>query len=212
MDYQSNSHKQKEPNPAKDKTEKKVVKVVKGDVVQKQKPLGRRFKETFFGGEAKVAMAFVVADVLLPTLRDLVFNSVSKGAERYIYGESRFRTRTPTFGSRVQYNNPIYRPDPRTTTYSTTANLPDQPAGRPQSKQFQDIILAARGDAEAVLEMLGAIIDQYDFASLGDLYELVGLEAAHTDQKWGWSGLHNAGVRQVREGYLIDLPPLEALE
>jgi len=55
------------------------------------------------------------------------------------------------------------------------------------------------------------IIDQYDFASVADYYDLLGLETTPIDNKWGWTYLNNVQVRQVRQGYVIDLPPAEEL-
>jgi hypothetical protein len=47
--------------------------------------------------------------------------------------------------------------------------------------------------------------------SVADLYELLGVAADHTDQKWGWRTLGGASVRRVRDGYLLDLPQPEPI-
>lgn len=58
-----------------------------------------------------------------------------------------------------------------------------------------------------VLERLNDIIDRYEVASVADLHELVGLPTTHVDNKWGWENVRYAEVRQIREGFLLDLPP-----
>ena len=72
--------------------------------------------------------------------------------------------------------------------------------------------MATREDAEMVLERLTDIIDQYDETSVGDLNDLIGIQGSHVDNKWGWTYLGDTQIRQVREGFLIDLPQPEQLQ
>jgi hypothetical protein len=206
MDYQGNTNKAKEPAVE----EKNIEKIIVGEVIQKPKPISRKFKEIFLGGDAKMTMRYVTADVLLPGLRNLIFDLAVKSAERTLFGDSTYRRRPVEYRPRVQYNNPINRMrDPR----ELSARLPDQPQRpyRTARRDFNDIILADRVEAELVIERLIDIIEKYKEVSLADLYDLLGLPSPHTDNKWGWTYLNNAEVRQVRDGYLIDLPPLEEL-
>lgn len=196
-----------ESKPSKDeKPPKDIQKVVTVDAVQRKKSLGRRFKDLFFGGEFKGATKYIFGDVLLPALRNMVVDATTKGIERVIYGESGPRRR-PEMGrtSRVSYNNPPDR-------YSRgRAMLPDQPPYR-RRQEVGDVILVNRDEAELVVERLIDIIDKYDVASVADLHDLVGLPTTYVDNKWGWSSLSNVGVRQIREGYLIDLPSVEPID
>lgn len=207
VDYQGNTNKGKEPKP-----EKVIEKVVTGEVIQKPKSLGRRFKTVFLGGDFKAASGYVIADVIFPAVRNVVFDSISKGAERVIFGESARRHRPPEYRPTVQYNNPINRPwapsDPR-----MRPNLPDQPAHRWRQtrRNSNDIIVQSRQEAELIVERLIDCIDQYQVASLADLYDLLGWTNSPIDNKWGWTYLHNVDIRSTPEGYLIDLPQLEAL-
>lgn len=206
MDYQSNSRKSQEK---KDTKEKKVEKVVSGEVIKKPKSNSKKFKDIFFGGDFNGVMRYLAGDVLLPALRNMIVDASTKGIERLIYGESYSRRRPPDFRSRVQYHNPLVRrEDPRTRAY-----LPDQPPYpfRPNKQQVDQIIIASREEAEVVLERLADIISTYEVASLADLNELLGLPSAHVDNKWGWMHINGASVRQVRDGYLIELPPMEPL-
>lgn len=210
-DYASNSKKSQEKEVKKDPADKKIEKVVTGEVVQKPKGVGRKFKDVFFGGDAKNAVSFVASDVLLPALRNLIVDAITKGIEGLIYGESRSRRgRGPTnYGARYQYQSggsSPFRPDPRD-------RLPIGPArGLRQSRhEMNDIVLGTKEEAELVVERLTDIVDQYDVASLADLYELLGLRSSHIDNKWGWTFLGNVQIRQIRQGYLLELPPLEEI-
>jgi hypothetical protein len=184
-----------------------IEKVVTVDAIQRKRSLGYRFKSIFFRGEFKSAARYVLTDVLLPSLKNLVVDAGTEGLKRSVYGDSYRRTR-PELGrtSRFSYNTPVdrgYRP----------RMLPDQPPYVTPRRQQDvgELILVSRSEAETVVERLGDIIDKYDVASLADLYDLVGLPSTHVDNKWGWSNLAYAHIRQIREGYLIDLPPVEPL-
>ena len=48
-------------------------------------------------------------------------------------------------------------------------------------------------------------------ATVRDLYEMVGIRAAHTDEKYGWVDIRDARVDRVRDGYVLDLPRPEFL-
>ena len=202
MDYAGNTDKEK------DREKKKLEKVVQGEVLTKEVGLGRKFRNVFFGGDARQSARYVAGDVLLPALRNLIVDMVTMGIERVVYGENARRRGRPTtpFTSRVQYNAYSAMRDPR-----ERVNLPGQPPRLAARSQEPDLILERREDAEAVLEQLVAIIDQYDVASVSDLNELLGRPSSHIDQKWGWTSLGRVSIRQVREGYHLDLPQPEEI-
>jgi len=223
MDYQGNTNKDKEKNQEtnKDVTEKvkapkdesdretKLEKVVSGEVVTRKKPLGKRVKELFLGGEFKSAGQYLAAEVLLPAFRNLLVDATTKGVERVVYGDSSLaRGRAPSgYSPKVTYNTPINRGYSRNEM--TRANLPDQPSRPRPRNDGTELILASRSDAEMVLERLQDVIDRYQVASLADLHELAGIPTTYLDNKLGWESLRFAEIRQVREGYLLDLPPTE---
>jgi hypothetical protein len=204
-DYQGNTHKSKQV-PQTQPEDKVVEKVVTGVVVTKKKSFGQKFRSVFLGGDVKNALRYVTADVLLPAIRNLMVDATTRGVERVVYGESAMRRRPINYGSRVQYNSPVRR---------DRAYLPDQAPARPLGRQVRretnDLVLTSREEAELVLERLTDIIDKYGVASLADLYDLTGLPTSHVDNKWGWTYLNNTEIRQVRDGYLLDLPPVEEI-
>lgn len=192
----------------------KLEKITHGEVISKPKGIGTRVKAVFFGGEFRDAASYVASEVVLPAFRRAIVDAVVSGTERVIWGD-RPRARSRGFQDyqsrqTYNYNQPVNRgplQEPRERAY-----LPDQP-GRMQRrlKETNDIIMANRQDAEAVLEKLMTVIAQYDVVSLADLYETVGLPSSHIDNKWGWTFLSDVEIRQVREGWLIDLPPAESI-
>lgn len=198
MDFPGNTNKDKQP----DKKEKVIERVVTGEVIQHKTTINQRFKKIFMGGEFKSSLGYIGMEVLLPALRNMVVDATTKGIERVIYGEASPRRRPERSGPRVSYNTPFDR-QPR----------PQQPVYAPKGRRHQisNIILSTRAEAELVVERLSDIIDKFDVASVADLHDLVGLPTSYVDNKWGWSTLSYVDIRQVREGYLIDLPEIEAI-
>lgn len=212
MDYASNSNKSKEaaPEETTEVTETKVItKVVTTTGVVKRKTIGKKLKGIFFGGDFKAAAKYVFADVLLPAARDMLFDSLNEGAKRVVYGE-----RGPRGGRRasqdyrgyVQYNTPVRR--------SRSAMLPDQ-APRMQQRvgrrESSDVLIASREEANLVLQTMIDCVDKYEQISVADLNELIGVQSANVDHRWGWTNLNQASIRQVRDGYMLELPPMEEL-
>lgn len=192
--------------------EKKVERVVESEVIRRKKPLGKRFLETFIGGDAKSVLNYVVFDVLLPAAKDTAADAVSQGIERMLFGEVRStsrRTGTSPGGQRQAYTSynrfssasPSRREDPRGPSRQNRA-----------THNFEEIILATRVEATEVIERLFDLVSQYESATVADLYELVGISGNYTDEKWGWSDIRGAGVTRVRNGYLLDLPRPEPLD
>lgn len=213
-DYTSNSKKSKD-GPRIEKHEP-LEKVVVGEVIQKPKGPGRRFKEIFFGGDAKEAAKFVLADVMLPALRNLMVDAVTKGVEGMVYGDSA-RRRRPTdrvnYASRYQVTGPSSIPRSVMDLVGSGARgLPPDPRGRTSRHDIGDIIVTDRAEADLIVERMMDVLEKYDVVALSELYELLGLETSHVDSKWGWTTMAGAQVRQVKQGYLLEFPPIEEIQ
>lgn len=209
--FPGNSHKNK-PNPKElpPKKEKEAIeKVVTGEVIQKKKGFGSKFREVFLGMELKNATRYIAADVLLPALRNTIVEATSRGIERLIYGEAAPPRRSGYGqGPRIAYDRPGARYAPQSRAYTPGGH--SHPI-HPRRSDIADIILMNREDAELVVERLGDIIAAYDVVSVADLYDLVGIPSNYTDNNWGWTSIHYVDIRQVREGWMIDMPRIEPI-
>jgi hypothetical protein len=183
--------------------DKNLTRVTSGKVVQKKKSLRKKFSESFVAGDAKSATRYVALDILLPMAKDMVVEAISSGFEKLIYGESRrYRgTTLPQSGPAgyVQY----HRMGQQSRLPAAQRVISRQARAR---HDFDEIVLESRPEAEQVIDRLFEVISRYESATVADLYELVGLTAAHTDHKWGWSDIRGAGVSRGRDGYVLDLP------
>jgi hypothetical protein len=223
-EFPSNSHtgqekegpKRQGPAP-KGKLPKEVKQVVTGKVVRRKKPLGTRFKETFFSGDGtRGVWGYVMGEVLVPAAKDMIVDATRNGVERAVFGESQRGPRGWRPG-----NSPSGHT--RYDGYSRPSNTPpwrgSQPAQREISSRgrsqhnFDEIILDSRGEAEQVIDVLIDIVNEYGQATVADLYELVGITSAYTDPKYGWTSMQGAGVQHIRGGqYLLNLPKPQPLD
>lgn len=206
MDYQGNSKKDKDKN--KDLPEKKVEKVVENPVVVKKKPFGRRIKDVFIEADFRNAARHVFVNVLIPAARNTIMEGAYKGIEMLVYGEAGARGRMGGPGSRTTYNRPVQREYRGIERWAPP--VPSHPRGRRRPVQ-DNYIVGSREEALLILERMKDIVDTYQVVSQADLLELCDLPSSHVDNKWGWVYVDDVPVRQVHEGFLIDLPPAEPI-
>jgi len=206
MDLPSNSRNLRD-EPVGPKVERqKIEPIVKGGVVRKRRSPGKRFREMFVGGDARSVGQYVVLDVLLPALKDMVADAGSQGLERLIFGETRVRGRRPGQSGYVNYSR------------FSASRTPEREPRREMTRRgrsthdFDEIVLDSRGEAEEVIDRLFDLVSQYDQVTVADLYDLVGITGNYTDERWGWTDIRGAQVVHTRSGYLLDLPRAEPLK
>lgn len=196
------------------KAEKIVEPVVTSEAATRKKSLGRRLREIFIGGDSKSVLNYVVSDILVPQAKDMLVEMVTSGFERTIYGESRPPRRPGGYRPNVGAGPTNY------TRYADRGNNPigrhgvseRHPNASLRTQSIDDILLATRVEAEAVVERMYDILENYDSVSVADLHGLLGWSSSYTDQKWGWTELHGTDIRRVRDGYILVLPKTTALD
>lgn len=211
-EFPDNSKKARKSTEAKPEPTK-IEQVTTSKVIQRKKPLGKRFVELFVGnGDAKGVGGYVLFDVMIPAARDMIVDAGTEALHRTFNVESRGPSRRSR-GSRssgafghAEYNR-----------YSSMSGRRSEES-RPMSRRartthdFGEIILETRVEAEEVIDRLFDLVSQFERAKLSDLYRMVGIDAAYTDDTWGWYDLRGAGVTRIRNGYLLDLPRPEPLD
>lgn len=190
--YKPNSHTSKEKD--RDLKEKKIEKVVKGNVKTKKKS---GLSKLFISEDIVDIKSYVIFDVLVPAAKKAISDIVTNGIDMLLYGETG-RGRKSSTSSRISYRS-YYERDDRDR---------DKINRRNSMYSYEDIILESRVEAEEVLNRLDELIDVYGMASVSDLYDLVGKSGLgrYTDCKYGWTDLRTATHVRVRDGYLLKLP------
>lgn len=211
-DFPANSHSAK-GSPEKE-PKKKVERVTESDVIRRKKPLGARFKETFVQGDAQSVWGYVALDVLLPAAKDMVVDAVTQGVERMFFGDSRPSGRRRPMGYGHTPYNQMSGPG-RNPALSRGPEPPNPSRASRARHNFDECILGSRVEADEVLEQMYNILGEFNFVSVGDMYQLIGVDASFVDDRWGWSDLRGSRIRYLRGnngGYLVELPPPSPLD
>lgn len=191
---------------------KKIERVTEGEAIRRKKSLGKRFKETFFGGDTKGVFEYIMLDVLVPAAKDTITEAASQGVERIMYGEVRSNHRRGFRSGGSSNYTPYNRYSPVGRASGRDEERRPSISRRARANHdFDEIILESRVEATEVIDRLFDLVSKYEAATVADLYELVGISGNFQDEKWGWTDIRGAGVSRVRGGYLLNLPDPEPL-
>ena len=192
--YPSNSHKARE-----EVAEKKVEKVVSGKTSTKKKSGIRKLSDTFLSEDVSNVKSYIFSEVLLPAAKKLVSDIVTNGTNMLLYGEIKNKKGN---SSKVSYSRYYYD---RSRDYRS-------PVVR-NNFDYDEIIFETRGDAEAVLDAMYDILNQYKVVSVAELYDLASITTHnYTCNNYGWIDLRGSSVVRVRDGYILKLPRALAID
>ncbi len=188
---------------------------IQGGVSLKRKTPGQRFSENFLNnGDVKTVGHTILSDVIIPALKEMIFSAGRDALSMFLWGDAR----SP--GKNTIRSGGLYR-DYSTISSGVSRGRDNNRVDiyRPEdTPRYNNLVFEIRGDAENILYNMREYINTYDDLQIIKLYELVkeqtGIDIPMTaqDAKFGWSDLTNAHVRQVRGGYLLELPNPIVLE
>lgn len=189
------------------KEEPRVEQVTDSQATQKKRPWWSRTRDVMTGEDADSVGSYILYDIAIPAFKNLIADAVSQGIERILFGSS-----SPRLSGGKKGNNGF-------TAYGSMFNSNERdPIDRRRTSHRgrggyseEDIVVPTRVEAERVVDALVQLIDDYDFARVSDLKQLVGITGNFQDQKWGWTNLSSARVDRMRHGFLIRLPRAEPL-
>ena len=126
-------------------SEKKVQKIVSGNVKTRKKSEMSKFKDTIFAEDVNSVKSYLFIDVIIPAIKKAIFETVTNGVDMMLYGEVRGKKRS-------SYDQVSYR------DYSKS----DRPYSSRSSTSFDldEISFDNRGDAEAVLDGMTDILNE----------------------------------------------------
>lgn len=204
VNYGANSQKSKDPRPVEEPP--KIQPVISGTAVERKEPLRKKFLAAYAGDSAQSVGQYLLMDVIVPGTKNIIADLVTQGINRLLYGGTRpvqNGVRSSVGGYAKYFNG----------APQSQAQQQSQPVVRQaqQANHINEIILQSRSDAEIVIDSLRELIEAYGNAKVANLYSLVGISGDFTNQSIGWTNLSRAGVIQIREGYLLDLPAPEVL-
>lgn len=181
---------------AEKRDDKRVEKVIKGKAKVKKNEV-RKWTDVFIAEDASNVGNYILMDVIVPSIKKAFYEGITGALDMLLYGGRGGGGKRPT-ADKVSYRDysSVSRRDDR--SYNTTRTT--------SGYSYDDIIVDSRGEAEAVIQRMDEIMEEYEQVRVADLYDLVGISGEYTDNKYGWTNIRNAEVIRVRDGYKIKMP------
>ena len=188
-------------------------------VKRKKKNVVQKIFAQFVEEDAESIKDYIIDDVVIPKVKDLIYDGISGAVGRSLYGGGPKPTsNVKRYGTSSYPSTPYTSYSSRYSHGSSTNSFiaPREPR-RLRKIIIDDLIFDTRDEAETVLKKLLEIYFEYGNASISDLYECAELDddVAYTDDSYGWmkdvNGLESAYIDHVRDGWKLYLPPVKPL-
>ena len=195
------------------KTERpRPKRIVTEPLVKPKRGLFSRLGRVIMGPEGGRRIGeYIREDIVLPAFKNIIADSITSGINMALFGDSKPSSSRGTGGSRYTTPRTDYRS--RFTTPAPARTTHEPAAHRRNSQYAEEFNIPDRDQAILILENLRETADNYDTVPVADYYDMVGFDTKFTDHNYGWSfdAIARATVIPVRGGYILKLPPLEAL-
>lgn len=186
----------------------KVKQVAKGKV-RKQSRL-KKFTRYIIEDNIESAKEKTLGEIIIPGVKTLIFDTLTDMLDIMLFGGNGAPMGRYAASPRVRKGGQ--------TSYDkyyngkTTGNGTRGGSYRDVPYDPDDIILDTRAQANNALNELNNIILKYGQASVANFYDIVGVTGEWTDNRYGWTSLRGAGIKPVRDGFMIILPPTVVLD
>lgn len=202
--YTPNSHKYKEEQKNAAPEEKRVQRVVSTPAKTKKNEF-RKLADIFISEDIANVKSYIFMDVLVPAIKKAIYDIVTNGVDMFLYGNTGSgKSKTTGSGSKVSYRN--YYDQKNGSNSRGSENTKSS-----NGFEYDDIEFGTRGEAEAALEQMRDAVARYGMVTVADLYDMAGLVAPFTSQKYGWYTVDGVSVTRTRDGYILKLPRASAL-
>lgn len=170
-------------------TEKEITPVIKGTAHKKQDSIPVRFlKELIPNGNIPLK-DYLLNSVIVPTTRNTILNII-----HMMFGVK------PLNDTKGRTDFTQYYKSPSSTVY------PGIGKKRAFNCGYQPITVETRQDAQAVLDQMRDILEDYEWVTVMDLYQMVGIPTTSTDNRFGWNSIVGARLEYRSDGFRIVLP------
>lgn len=192
----------------KDHEEKTLAPVVTKDAIVTTKPsLGRKFTSAFISEDMRDVGDYILLDIIIPGIKNAIIDTLER---IFFNGPSSDRRRSDRKRDSGRYGRTSYESFYRSSSRRDSRDNDDNKR-RDASVDYRNIVLSRREDAEEIVRQLRDYIEDYDSVSVARLLDLINEPGKYTDNNYGWTRPQDICVRQVRNGYLIDVTEAEYL-
>lgn len=177
--------------------ERKVMNsVVKSEIKLGKKSLGRKILETFVAADVVDVKEYIIQDVIIPSIRNAIYDTITNSASMMCYGDSRATSKNKWNGGYV--------------TYSSASKKNKHPAISNNRSIGFDLTAGPMSKEEAMdaFNDMRETIEDYEWVSVSQYKQLIGKREliVPQDENYGWNDLRNLNIRPGRDGWYIDPP------
>lgn len=186
------------PSNSKSLKEKPKMEPIGVNVKIKKKPWYKRIGDTFIAEDPDSVGAFIMRDIVIPTIRDTVYDIITGGLQMAMYGSTKAqrnrRSSSSSSGSYIKYGD-----------YSNNT-VRDRTISTPDKICLDDVTFDTSGEAFAVRDSLLERLKYYGIVTVQDLYDVLNISPPRTAMYWGWTDLTKAEVSRIHGAWLLELP------
>ena len=196
------------PSNANGVKKEEVKPVVRGNVKRKTS-IWRGVRDEFISEDAPTVGSYILYDILLPALRDLISDIGHVALDMAMGTDNRrYRSRRDD-RSYISYNRYYDDRDRRKRDRDD-----ERYEVRRRNRDFTDMVIEYREDAEDVLDRMCDYIERFGDVPVSYFFDLCGetVPGDFTKDDWGWTNLAGARVVKAgRKGYMIDFPKVRPI-
>lgn len=173
------------------------------------KSLFGRIAETFTLNNLKDARNYIIKDVIVPSILDMLYDGITRGAAKLIYKDNNPRDR-----KRKGFD---YSGITGITRLSDGEALKARDRKRDTSVSgiydYNEIELRTRADAELLLDSMCDYLEFHEVITVADMYSMANYNGGdYTDNYWGWSSLAGAHIERSLDGWVLKLPEVKNIK
>lgn len=187
--------------PAQDIT---LTPLAEGSVKVKKDNAWQKAKKVLFAESADNAFRYLVTDVFVPAVIDLLAGGTKKFIDYIFYGGS---AGSRSSGTKTSYT--AYYQSGNSSSKSSSRQIP--------LGDVETIAFVTEPEAQKVLTDLRAYVDRYGTITYDYFKEYTGRskEINYTDKHMGWTNLKNCDIHRINDPefhWALEMPPLERVE
>lgn len=203
-DYPNNSNKFKQNSldaPSMNEPKKNSPVPLTGTIRPRQGPVNKVLGTLFVADMKTIGMS-VIKDVVVPSIKKLLYESVTNGLQMGMWGDTyNPRSNSNRIGSSIDYNGMSTR------VFNNGNHITVN-----RTYGYNDWVFENRSDAVAKLEELNDRLSEFKIVSVADFYDIIGKTPQHTDVNYGWRNLSEAKVVATPDGgFSIRLPKAKVI-
>ena len=201
----SNSNKSKMEKKQSKPQEKRIEPVVTGEVQIKKKGFLKRFRGSMISEDAHGIGEYIIKEIVLPTVKDLIYNSACGALDIALFGKTSRRSGRRNIPYNSLNDGVRYR-------YNGSSNLlkrnerPNQASAPEDWFDVRNMGFKELRDAKKSLGKLMIILEEYPTASVADFYSTLNKTAPYTAENYGWSDLSEVDIYPCEGWFYIDFP------